>query len=105
MVNSEYSTDNYKLLKISVGSIIKNSKMVRFVPDHLKTEKRCKNIVKKLPFEIRYFSDQYKTQEMWDKFILENGGTLKSVPDCYKIKKNILKLLIIVHMLQDSKNM
>ena len=42
---------------------------------------------------------------MWDKFILENGGTLKSVPDCYKIKKNILKLLTIMHMLQDSKNM
>ena len=21
---------------------------------------------------------------MWDKTILENGGTLRSVPDCYK---------------------
>ena len=27
---------------------------------------------------------QYKTQQMWDKAILENGGTLKSVADCYK---------------------
>ena len=24
---------------------------------------------------------------MWDKVILQNGGTLKSVPDCYKNKK------------------
>ena len=25
-----------------------------------------------------------KTQEMCDKAALENGGTLNSVPDCYK---------------------
>ena len=38
----------------------------------------CKHAVKKLPFLIRYVPDQYKTQ--CDKAILENGGTLKSVP-------------------------
>ena len=26
--------------------------------------------------------DQYKTQQMCDKVILENSGTLESVPDC-----------------------
>ena len=31
-----------------------------------------------------YVSDRYKTQQVCDKAILENGGTLKSVPDCYK---------------------
>ena len=31
---------------------------------------------------IRYVPDQYKIQQMCDKAILENGGTLKSVPDC-----------------------
>ena len=31
-----------------------------------------------------YVPDRYKTQEMHGKTILENGGTLKSVPDCYK---------------------
>ena len=36
-----------------------------------------KNAVKKLPFVIRYVPDQYKA-------ILENGGTLEYVPDCYK---------------------
>ena len=40
--------------------------------------------VKKLPYLLRYVSDQYKTQQMCDKAILENGGTLKSVTDCYK---------------------
>ena len=43
-----------------------------------------KHAVKKLPFLIKYVPDQNKTQQMCDKVILENGETLKSVPDCYK---------------------
>ena len=57
--------------------------MIRFVPDHLKTGKMYTHAVKKLPFEIRYFSDQNKTQEMCEKAILENSGTLNSTIDCY----------------------
>ena len=44
----------------------------------------CKHAVKKLPFIIGYVPDQYKTQQMCDKAVFDNGGTLKSVPDCYK---------------------
>ena len=33
---------------------------------------------------LRYVSGQNKTQQMCDRAILENGGTLESVPDCYK---------------------
>ena len=44
----------------------------------------CKYAVKKLPFIIRYIPDQYKTQQMCDKALLENSRTLDSVPDCYK---------------------
>ena len=54
--------------------------MLKFVPNYLKTTKMCKHAVKKLPFVIRYASDRYKIQEVCDKAILENGGTLKSVP-------------------------
>ena len=36
-----------------------------------------KNAFKKLPFVILYVLDQHKGQEMWNKFILENGGMLK----------------------------
>ena len=32
--------------------------------------------LKKLPSEIRYSHDQYKTQQKFDKAVLENGGTL-----------------------------
>ena len=43
-----------------------------------------KDIVKELPFLIRYDPGQYKAQQMCDKAILENVGTLESVSDCHK---------------------
>ena len=36
---------------------------------------------------IRYVPDGYKTQEMYDKVILENGVALIFVSNCYKNKK------------------
>ena len=66
---------------------------------------------KKLSLIIRYVPDRYKTQEMCEKAILENGGTLvcpwllqkskndvdnyvhalESVPDCYKTQELYVK--------------
>ena len=85
MVDNEYKTDNCKSSKISIGVIIKNPEMLKFVPDHLKTKKMCKHAVKKLPFAIRY--DIYKTQQMYNKSILEIGGMLESVRDRYKTQE------------------
>ena len=53
--------------------MMKNSEMLKLVPDHLKTKKMCKHAVKKLPFVIRFVHDRCKTQQMCDKAILENG--------------------------------
>ena len=39
MVDSEYSPVNYKTSRISIWRIIKKLEMLRFVTDHLKTEK------------------------------------------------------------------
>ena len=47
----------------------------------------CENLLKKIFFVIRYVFDCYKAPDMCDKVILENGGLLKFVPDCYKNKK------------------
>ena len=58
----------------------------------------CKHLVKKLPYLLRYAPDQYKAQQMCDKAILKNLKTLKSVPDCYKNKKCLIKQLIITLM-------
>ena len=49
--------DIYKSVKISIGTVMKNPKKLKFVPDHLKTGKTCKHAARKLPFVIRYISD------------------------------------------------
>ena len=49
----------------------------------------CNHAVKKLPYLLRYVRDQYNTQKMCNKTILEHCGTLKAVPDRKKKKKNV----------------
>ena len=58
MVDSVYNPGNNKSLKISIAAIIRNPELLRFVSDHLKSNKMCKNSVLKLPFVIRYFPDK-----------------------------------------------
>ena len=55
----------------------------------------CKHAVKKLPYLLRYVPAQHKTQQMFDKAILENSGTVKYAPDYYKcvIKQLIINLM------------
>ena len=50
-------------------------------------EKTLRHAVKKLRYLLRYVPYQHKTQQMCNKTILENGGTLKSVRDCCKNEK------------------
>ena len=52
----------------------------------------CKYAVKKLPYLLRYVPDWYKTQQMCDKAILENGRLFLTAT---KIKKFVIKPLII----------
>ena len=42
MVDTEYIPGNYKSLRISIGSIMKNPEILRLVLDHLKTKKMFK---------------------------------------------------------------
>ena len=44
---------------ISIRTVMKNPEMLKFVPDHLKTKKMCKHVVKKIPYLLRYVPDQY----------------------------------------------
>ena len=81
MADSEYSTYIYKSLNISIGTVMKNPEMLKFVLDHLKTKKMCKHAVKKLPFLKRYVPDQYKTQKMRYEVVDNCLAALKFVPD------------------------
>ena len=49
--------DVCKSLSISIGTVMRNPEMLKFVPDHLKTKKMCKHAVKKLPYLLRYVPD------------------------------------------------
>ena len=42
----------FKSLDNSIGTILKNPEMIKFVPDNLKTKKMCKYAVEKLPNKI-----------------------------------------------------
>ena len=39
MVDSDYSTDNYKSSKTSIRAIRENREMLKFISDHLKNKK------------------------------------------------------------------
>ena len=41
----------------------------------------CEHAIKQLPYLSKYVPDKYNTQQICDKAILENCGTLKYVPD------------------------
>ena len=69
MVDNQYNMDIYKSVKISIGTVMKNLEMLKFIPNHRKTKKMGKHAVEKLPFLIRYAPDQYKTQHMCNKAI------------------------------------
>ena len=76
MVDIVYCMDIYKSVKISIGTVIKNRKLLKFFLDHLKTRKMYKHTVEKLHYLLKYVPDQYKTQQVCDKATLKNGGTL-----------------------------
>ena len=65
------STDIYNSLNISIRTVMENPEMLKFTHDHLKTKTFCKHTVKKLPSVLRYVLDQYRTQQMPNKAILE----------------------------------
>ena len=72
MVDSKYSLDNFKTLKISIGTIMKDPEMLRFIPDHLKAIKMSKTVVRKLPFIITYVPNCFNTKQMFHKVIIKN---------------------------------
>ena len=91
------SADNYKSSKISIGTVTKNSEILRLALDHLKT-KKCVNT------ELwRCVLDQYKTQQICDKNVSvpdfcksqqlcdkavdDYPHTLEFVLDCYMTQK------------------
>ena len=51
--------DIYKSLKISIGVLMRNAKMLTFIPDHFKTNKMNKHAVKKSMFLINIVINKF----------------------------------------------
>ena len=54
--------------------------MLKFAPGYFKTQEMRNSAVKKLLFAILHIPNQYKTQQMCDKLILEDPGMLQFIP-------------------------
>ena len=60
MIHTEYSAEDYRPPKINIGTVMRNPKMLKFVPNHSKTKKMCEHdAVEKLLFG--YVPDRSKT--------------------------------------------
>ena len=76
--------DIYKSLNINIGTAMKNLEMFNLFLIILKLEK-----YESMQLRNYFIPDQYKTQKMCDKAILQNGGTLEFVPECFMTQKNV----------------
>ena len=55
MVDSEYSTENYNSSKISIGTLMINPEILKFVPYYFNT-KKCVKMRLKIAFCIKIYS-------------------------------------------------
>ena len=87
--------DVYKSLNVSIITVMKNSEMLKFNPDHLKTKKMCKHAVK------NYFT--YRDMFLINTRLNKSQRFLKMVEKLFltaiKIKKCVIKLSRITLML------
>ena len=92
MVDHEYSTNICKPLNISFGMVMKNSEMLKFIPNHLnpdcyKNSKVCDKAVDNYSHALKFVPNYYITQNMCDKAINTYHSTIQFVPDCSKTKE------------------
>ena len=91
MAESENSSNNCETVKISIGTIIQDLKVIVFVPDYLKIKKKYENVVKKfMRYEtintvgrLRLIPNCYKNQKILDKAVDDYTHALEFVPECY----------------------
>ena len=57
------------------------------VPDHLKTQRVCIEVVEKYPWLLKYVPDHFKTEEMCTKALYDCLRLFGGVPDHLKTRK------------------
>ena len=67
--------------------------VIRYVPGQYKIEQMCNKAIIENDGTLKYISDWYKTQEICDKAVDNYAHLLEFVPDCYKTRKMFNKAL------------
>ena len=78
-------SDYFKSHKMCDETVVKHSKMFKFVPDCNKTRIMCEKEFTKSLFSVIHVLDQYKTQQMHQKVILKSPGMLQYTTNCCNI--------------------
>ena len=61
--------------------------VMKYVPDHFKTQKMCYKAVKNDPSFLQLVSDHFKTQKLCYKAVKNDPSFLQSVPDWFITKE------------------
>ena len=59
------------------------------IPNQYKTQQMCDKLILEDPGMLQFIPYHYKTQEMCDKAVDYHLFTLESIPVCYKIQTNV----------------
>ena len=73
--------------------------VIRYVPDQYKTQEICNNVIPENGGTSMFFANCYKIKRMRNKAVDSHADTSEFVPDCYKTQKlcdKAVKLLILL---------
>ena len=74
--------------KICNKAVEKNPMMIRFVPNHFKTQEICeRSSCKRFSYALPYVPDEYKTQQMYKSVVLKYPENLRFLLNQYKTQE------------------
>ena len=68
-------------------AVARNLYTLRFIPDHLKTQEMCNEVMRTMPDAFHLIPDHFKTQGMCIKATEVNLWQLYHVPECFKTQE------------------
>ena len=62
---------------------------LKFVPENLQTQEMCKRVVEENPRLLKYVPDRFKTKEICDKTVSHDPSSLQYVPDYFVTQQQV----------------
>ena len=70
---------------------------IRKIPDHLKIQEMCNEVVNIDSYSLFYVLDQYKNQRMCNELMCTRYVFFDTVPDCFKTQEISIKAFEVDH--------